>query len=184
MKKKIVTVLAFAVVLAGCSPMSSAPPAAALNDGQLPLPADYRTWPKFLTDVQRADAKQIRDIYMNADAARGSADRGFPPGATFVMENWSVKLDPAGQPLKGADGKLVKNMLAAVFVMGKNPGWGSNLPEAQRNGDWIYTAFKGSGERNADARYETCRGCHAPLKDSDFVFRYDEHLAGVKAGSY
>jgi hypothetical protein len=184
MKKNVLTVLCLAVVMTGCSPMNSAPPPAALNDGQLSLPADYRTWPKFLTDVQRADAKQIRDIYMNADAARGSADRGFPPGSTFVMENWSVKLDPAGQPFKGADGKLVKDKLAAVFVMGKNSGWGSNVPEAQRNGDWIYTAFRGNGELNGEAKYETCRGCHAPLKDKDFVFRYDEHLAGLKAGSY
>jgi hemoglobin len=184
MQKKIVTVLAFAVVLAGCSPMSSAPPAAALNDGQLPLPADYRIWPKFLTDVQRADIRQIRDIYMNADAARGSADRGFPQGSTFVMENWSVKLDPAGQPLKGADDKLVKDKLAAVFVMGKNTGWGANVPEAQKNGDWIYAAFKGDGEPNGEAKYETCRVCHAPLKDKDFVFRYDEHFARLKADSY
>jgi len=80
----------------------------------------------------------------------------------------------------------VKDTLAACSSCARTPCWGSNPPEAQRNGDWIYThtAFKGSGGLNADARYETCRGCHAPLKDEDFVFRFDEHFAGLKAGSY
>ncbi|OYW33072.1 MAG: hypothetical protein B7Z51_02105, partial [Methyloversatilis sp. 12-65-5] len=77
-------------------------------------------------------------------------------------------------------GKLVKDQLAAVFVMGKNPGWGAGVPAAQKNGDWIYSAFKGTGEPNGEAKYDTCRTCHTPLKDKDYVFRYDEHFAAVK----
>ncbi|EGK73441.1 MAG: cytochrome P460 family protein [Methyloversatilis sp.] len=183
MKTPTLTALALGLLIAGCSQMESKP-VAQLNDGQLSLPGDYRSWPKFLTAVQREDAKQVRDIYMNADAKKGSADKGFPNGSVFVMENWAVKLDADGKPVKGADGKLVKDKLAAVFVMGKNSGWGGNVPEAQRNGNWIYTAFKGNGELNGEAKYETCRGCHAPLKDKDFVFRYDEHFAAVKTAGY
>lgn len=179
MQKKILSVVVLGLVIAGCSQMS-APPPVALNDGQLPLPSDYKTWPKFLSAVQREDAKQIRDIYMNTEAKKGTPESGFPQGSTFVMENWAVKLDDAGKPVKGADGKLVKDKLAAVFVMGKNPGWGANVPAAQKNGDWIYTAFKGNGELNGEAKYDTCRTCHTPLKDKDFVFRYDEHFAAVK----
>lgn len=184
MKKKMWSAIAIGVVIAGCSQMGPPPPIPALNDGQLSLPADYKGWTRFLTAVQREDVKQVRDIYMNADAGKGSAERGFPEGSTFVMENWAVKLGADGKPVRGADGKLVKDKLAAVFVMGKNPGWGTDVPEAQKTGDWIYTAFKGNGELNGEARYETCRGCHAPLKDKDFVFRYDEHFAAVKPAGY
>jgi len=183
MKKNLLSAIVLGALVAGCSQMGSTP-VARLDDGQLPLPAGYTSWPAFLTGVQREDVKQIRDIYMNADAKKGSAEKGFPDGSVFVMENWSVKLDADGRAVKGADGKLVKDKLAAVFVMGKNPGWGANVPAAQKNGDWIYTAFKGNGELNGETKYDTCRGCHTPLKDKDFVFRYDEHFAAVKAGAY
>ncbi|MBU0604206.1 MAG: cytochrome P460 family protein [Gammaproteobacteria bacterium] len=178
MKKRIVSAVALGLIVAGCSQM--APPPAALNDGELAFPDGYKSWPVFLSAVQREDAKQIRDIYMNGEAARGSSSSGFPQGSVLVMENWAVKLDADGKPMKGADGKLVKDKLAAVFVMGKNPGWGAQVPAEQKNGNWIYTAFKGNGELNGDAKYNTCRGCHTPLKDKDFVFRYDEHFAMKK----
>jgi hypothetical protein len=180
MQKKILGAVVAGLIIAGCSQMNAPPPVAALADGQLPLPADYRTWPTFLSAVQREDAKQIRDIYMNPKAKKAAPGDAFPQGSTFVMENWSVKLDGAGKPVKGADGKLVKDKLAAVFVMGKNPGWGADVPAAQKNGDWIYSAFKGTGELNGEAKYDTCRTCHTPLKDKDYVFRYDEHFAAVK----
>jgi len=180
MQMKILGAVVAGLIIAGCSQMSAPPPVAALNDGQLPLPADYRTWPTFLSAVQREDIKQIRDIYMNAPAKKALPGNDFPQGSTFVMENWSVRLDAAGKPEKGADGKLVKDTLAAVFVMGKNPGWGAGVPEAQKNGDWIYSAFKGTGELNGEAKYDTCRTCHTPLKDKDYVFRYDEHFAALK----
>ena len=35
------------------------------KDGDLVLPSDYRSWPIFLSNVQRPDLKQIRDIYIN-----------------------------------------------------------------------------------------------------------------------
>lgn len=41
---------------------SSAP---AMRDGDLKLPADYKSWPVYLLDVQRPELKQIRDIYIN-----------------------------------------------------------------------------------------------------------------------
>lgn len=183
MKRSPLFTIVLLTTIAGCS-HTGGKPVTRLDDGQLPLPADYRSWPGFLTGVQREDVKQIRDIYMNTDAAKGSAGKGFAEGSVLVMENWSVKIGADGKPVKGADGKLVKDKLAAVFVMGKNAGWGGNVPEAQRNGNWIYSAFKGNGELNGDTKYETCRGCHAPLKDKDFVFRLDEHLAAAKAGKY
>ena len=183
MEKWMLSVIATGVVIAGCSQLAPQP-VSALNDGQLPLPVDYKGWASFLSAVQREDARQVRDIYMNADAGKGSAERGFPEGSTFVMENWTVRLDADGKPVRSADGKLVKDKLAAVFVMGKNPGWGAGVPEAQQTGNWIYTAFKGNGELNGEARYDTCRGCHVPLKDKDFVFRYDEHFAALKSTGY
>ena len=47
---------------------------------ELAVPADYRSWPKFLSAVQRPDAKQVREIYMNPTAASATAAGGFPQG--------------------------------------------------------------------------------------------------------
>lgn len=169
---------AAALALAACAPMKPAP-VAQLKDGEIAAPADYKTWPKFLSAVQRPDAKQVREIYMNTVATKGTAAAGFPNGSVFVMENWSAKADAAGNLEKGPDGKLVKDKLLRVFVMGKNQGWGASAPEGLKNGDWIYAAYTATGEKSADPA-AACRGCHLPLGPSkDFVHRYDEYFAKV-----
>jgi hemoglobin len=70
----------------------------ALNDGDIPLPADYRSWPKFLTSVQRPDAKQVRDIYINQAGTTNRSGQPFAQGTVFVMENFAAQVDAAGAP--------------------------------------------------------------------------------------
>lgn len=166
---------AAATLVAGCAGMMEAP-VPVLKDGELALPADYKTWPKFLSAVQRPDAKQVREIYMNPVAAKATAGGAFANGSMFVMENYAAKAKADGTLETGPDGKLVKGDLLRAFVMGKNKGWGEDVPDAQKNGNWIYTSYLGNGQKGPEPG-AACRGCHAPLKDKDFVFRYDEHFA-------
>ena len=179
-RNRIVLALgAVAVVVAGCASMTA--PAPALKDGELARPADYRGWSKFLSAVQRPDAKQVREIYMNNTAKAGTAAAGFPNGTVFVMENYAAAANPDGTLKTGADGKLVKGDLLRVFVMGKNAGWGASAPEGLKNGDWIYSAYLASGDKAPDST-ATCRACHLPLVNKDFVHRYDEFF-GKSAAS-
>lgn len=166
-----------AAALAGCA---SPPAGKALNDGELAVPADYRSWPKFLGAVQRPDAKQVREIYMSPSAAQAVASRGFDNGTVFVMENYAAAANPDGTLKTGPDGKLVKGDLLRVFVMGKGEGWGQASPEVLRNGNWVYASYLASGQKGPEDT-ATCRACHLPLKDKDFVHRYDEHFAGRKS---
>lgn len=161
--------------LAGCSSMQSAPPPRVLADGELEMPAGYKSWPKFLNAVQRADAKQVREIYMNDAARKGTAATGFPNGTLFVMENYAAKAAADGTLEKGPDGKLVKGELLRVFVMGKNPGWGQSAPEALRTGNWVYSSYLADGKKGPEDP-NTCRACHVPHAAKDFVLRYDEHF--------
>lgn len=182
----VLSLAAAAMLVAGCAGMTGERPTVlpVLKDGELALPADYKTWPKFLSAVQRPDAKQVREIYMNPVAAKATAAGGFAHGSMFVMENYAAKAKPDGTLETGPDGKLVKGELLRAFVMGKNKGWGEDVPEALRNGNWVYASYLGNGQKGPEPG-AACRGCHTPLKDKDFVFRYDEHFAQKgKAGGY
>ena len=148
-----------------------------VRDGDLAVPPDYTSWPKFLSAVQRPDAKQVREIYMNPVAAKATAAGGFPNGSLFVMENYAAAETPDGKLATGPDGKLVKGPLLRVFVMGKNPGWGQDVPEAQRNGNWVYAGWMADGRTRSPEATATCRACHLPLAAKDFVHRYDEYFA-------
>lgn len=176
--------LAAALLGAGCTSTPVAP-VAVVKDGELAVPAGYKSWPKFLSAVQRPDAKQVREIYMNPVAQKGTAAAGFPNGTLFVMENYAAKANADGSLVTGPDGKLVKGELLRVFVMGKNPGWGQDVPDALKNGNWVYASYLGTGEKATGDNLVTCRACHAPLTQSkDFVHRYDEYFATVKTSGY
>ena len=169
--------LAAAVLAAGCGSLM-APPAKPLNDGELAVPADYRGWPKFLSAVQRPDAKQVREIYMNASAEKATKDGGFANGSLLVMENYAAQANADGTLKTGADGKLVKGDLLRVFVMGKDAGWGDGALEALRNGNWVYASYLADASKKGPEDTNTCRACHLPLGAKlDFVHRYDEHFA-------
>lgn len=165
--------LAFA--LAGCALTPGAP-----KDGELAVPADYKSWPKFLSAIQRPDAKQVREIYMNPAAAQATASSGFANGTVFVMENYAAMETTDGRLATGPDGKLIKADLLRVFVMGKNAGWGQAVPEPLRNGNWVYASYLADGRTKGPEDTATCRACHLPLANKDFVHRYDEHFAAKR----
>ncbi len=171
------TALALALGLSACSSMdgskSSAAPAP--KDGELAMPANYTAWPVFMAGIQKKDAKQIRDIYMNKTGTQARAGEAFPNGTEFVMEIYSVKLNADGTPALDGAGKMQKDKLSKVFLMAKGPGWGASAPTELKNGDWVYTAFEGNGTRGA-ADQSSCRVCHLPLADKDYVFHYDAYF--------
>src|SRR5512134_1890680 len=104
--------LAALAAAAGCTSMSAKPQTVApLQDGEVPLPAGYTSWPKFLSAVQRADAKQVREIYINPTGFSSKTGQPFAHGSILVMENYAAQLDAAGAPVMAADGKLVKDKL-------------------------------------------------------------------------
>ena len=163
-----------ALIVAGCVGMTSAP-AGKFKDGELPIPVDYKSWPTFLSDVQRPDAKQVREIYINLLGVGAQNGQPFPNGTIMVMENYAATLAADDTLAKGADGKLVKGKLLRVFVMGKGEGWGDSAPEGLKTGDWVYAAYGADGKTSPEP-IAACRGCHLPLVNQDFVHRYNEYF--------
>jgi hemoglobin len=144
------------------------------KDGAIALPLGYQNGPKFLSEVQRPDVKQVRELFINAVGAATKAGQPFPNGTVMVMELYTVKLD-GDVPVTGPDGKLMKGDLAKIFVMAKGEGWGQDVPENLRTGNWVFGAYAPDGKALAED-FGKCRGCHAPLAMKDFVPRYDEYF--------
>ncbi|MCQ8895596.1 cytochrome P460 family protein [Limnobacter humi] len=169
--KKFALAASAAVVLAGCAAGGMFGPAP--KDGELAKPSDYSTWPVFLAGIEKPTG-HIRDIYINKTGASAQKGEAFPNGTVSVMEIYKAN--------KGADGKLAKANLEKVFVMYKGKDWGTTAPEGMKTGDWVYSAFEANGEP-AKVDYATCRGCHMPLADKDFVFHYDKYFDTRKAAA-
>ena len=166
-----------AVLLVACGTLSEDTPK--LEDGEITMPNGYQSWPRFLVAVQRPDAKQVREIYVNPVGYRTRAGDAYAQGSMFVMENWAVKVNADGTPVTGPDGKLVKEKIAKIFLMQKGPGFGAKVPAELKNGDWIFGSYDPAGNKIAEP-FATCRGCHLPFAQKDFVWRYDEHFATRK----
>ncbi len=157
-------------------PASSMVPKSAMpKDGELGVAPSYKTWPRFLTNIDKEEPKQVRDIYINPTAARTSAGQAFPAGSMMVMEIYKAQEQADGTLVRGADGKLVKGPLAKVFMMAKGEGWGQGVPTELNNGYWVYSAAGPDGNALAED-FTKCRACHAPLAAKDYVHRYDEYF--------
>lgn len=173
----IITATILATGLVGCAQTPPASQAQKFKDGELPVPENYMGWPKFLSEIQRSDTKQVREIYINPIGHSIKMGEVFPNGSISVMEIYKAREAADGTPLKGADGKFVKGELLKVGVMGKGAGWGDSVtPRELKNGDWVYSMYLADGKTKAPDELSTCRVCHLPLADKDYIFRYDEYF--------
>jgi hemoglobin len=145
------------------------------KDGELQLPSDYKSWTKFLVNIDKEANKQVRDIYINPTGAKNQAGKDFANGTMMAMELYKAKENPDGTLQKTPEGRLVKGNLAKVFLMGKGEGWGGGQPDNLKNGAWVYSASSPDGKLLAED-FTKCRACHAPLAMKDFVHRYDEYF--------
>ena len=168
--KKVLMGLAAAAILAGCAAIGSFGPPP--KDGELAMPSDYRTWPVYLSGIEK-ETGHVRDIYINPTGYAVKKGDSFPNGSVSVMEIY--KATP------GTDGKMVKGALEKVFMMAKGKDWGTGAPEGLRTGDWVYASFEPNGQP-AKADYTSCRACHVPLADKDFLFHYDRYFELRESG--
>jgi hypothetical protein len=178
------SLVASVVLVVGCAQTQIAPEMTAkvMKDGDVALPADYKSWPIYLSEVQRPDAKQVREIFINQIGAKATAGSAFPDGTVSVMELYKAKEGPDGALMKNAEGKLVKGDLLKVYVMAKGKGWGETAPAGLKNGDWVYSNYMPDGKTVSPDPAVSCRACHLPLGESkDYVHRYDEYFQKRKS---
>jgi hypothetical protein len=137
---------------------------AGATSGDVPYPEGYRSWAHVKSMVIEPghalyDAfGGIHHVYANGIALEAMKARTtpFPDGSVLVFDLLEVKSD-ANAVTEGAR--------KVVGVMAK---------DSRRfvdTGGWGFEGFQGDGrERVVSDAAAQCFGCHAPQKDSDFVF--------------
>jgi plastocyanin len=120
--------------------------------------------------VDRHDNKQYRELYATPAAVEAvRKGQPIPSGTVLTLVQYKAKLDAAGNPLKGADGRFEKGDLLAYTVMEKRTGWGTEYKDDIRNGEWEYQAFRADKSVNDKANLTACFQCHKPHAGLDYV---------------
>ena len=154
--------------------IAQAPPQLRVMGDKVKFPDAFAKGALYAT-VDRPDNKQFRELFVSPPSALEAAKKGepLPDGTVLTLVQYRARLDAAENPVKGPDGHFVKGELFAFTVMEKRAGWGADVPEEIRNGDWLYQAFTPDMKPNEKANLVACFQCHKPLDKQDFVFSYD-----------
>ena len=138
------------------------------------FPVNYAKGVKWLV-VDKVETKQVHELYAMPEAIEAARkDQPMPNGTVFTVVRHSAQLDAQGNPIKGADGRLVKGEVLGFNAMEKRAGWGGEYPDTLRNGEWEYRAFTADKKPDENVKLTACFECHRPLASQDFVHAYDK----------
>lgn len=142
-----------------------------INKTRVTFPDDYQTRFVRYTTINFPDRKQVRHYYTN-DVALNAARAGkpMPHGSYLFVEVFKARLNADNMPIEGRDGFFEADKLAAYTAMEMRSGWGADIPEMLRNGDWNYAVFNADKTLKTDVNQAKCLACHKPLAGDSYVF--------------
>ena len=142
------------------------------------FPEDYKaSFVKYHT-INFPATRQVRYYYANRaalDAAK--AGRPLPDGSYLFAEVHAAKLDADKKPVTGADGFYVPEKQLFYTAMASGAGWGADIPEMLRNGNWHYAVFTLDRKPRPGVNQAECLACHKPLDAASYVFTLKELAA-------
>lgn len=148
--------VALTVTLLAASPL--------VADADVPYPAGYRDW-RHVKSMVIGEGHPlfgafggIHHLYANPKAVAGYRSGTFPDGAVIVFD--LLEATPA-------DGALTEGVRKVVGVMHKD------AKKYAATGGWGFEGFGGGDSTNrvvGSNAASACFSCHAPQKDSDYVF--------------
>lgn len=134
-------------------------------------PEGYKSSFTHYTTINFEKRKQVRKYYANEIAVVAAREgKPMPDGAVLFVEAYKVKVDDAAKLVTGSDGFYVAEKLAFYTAMEKQPGWGDDIPDLYRNGDWNYAVFTADKALKTGVNQAKCFACHKPLVDDSYVF--------------
>lgn len=121
------------------------------------FPENYKDGEQY-SITQRGDITEVNYTSREViDAVKQG--KPIPYGATITMEDFR-------------DNKLYR-----YVVMQKQKGYGADLPETLRNGEWLFQSFTPNKEVNMNERLSRCMACHKPMAASDYLYTTDKMKA-------
>lgn len=124
--------------------------------------------------------RRVQIFYANDVALAAARDgRPLPEGSVLVGELFAAELDAEKKPVTGADGLYLPAERIAFVAMARGAGWGRDIPEMLRNGDWNYAAFTAARQPRPSVNQAECLACHKPLANASYVFTL-EPLAAAR----
>lgn len=167
------------ILLVSAAALAIAAQAFALDDRVLELPADYKTsFDNYMISDRLGQEDQVISLYANAVAREGARKDGkLPEGSVIVGEIYAAKADADGTILESALGRRIPAELKAIVMMERRAGWSAQYPAEEKVGDWEFEVFSPAGE-NLAKDTTSCRTCHHPLDDTEYLFSYD-HLGAA-----
>jgi cytochrome c553 len=144
------------------------------------FPEDYKdTFTKYHT-INFPVTKQVRYFFANKTAVQAAKEgKPLPDGSVLFNETYAAKLDAEQKPMIGGDGFFVADKLLSYGAMARGAGWGKDIPEMLRNGDWNYAVFTLDKQHRPGVNQAECLACHKPRESVSYTFTLKE-LAEAK----
>lgn len=125
--------------------------------------------------------RQVRYYYANPAALQAAkAGKPLPDGSVLFAEVHSAKLDADKKPVMGADGFFAPDQLLFYTAMGRDAGWGKDIPDMLRNENWNYAVFTNAKQQRPGVNQAECLACHKPLDKTSFTFTIEQLAAVAK----
>jgi len=144
------------------------------------FPEGYKdTFTKYHT-INFPATGQVRYYYANKVAIQAAKEgKPLPEGSVLFAEVHAAKIGDDKKPVSGADGFFVPQKLLFYTAMASGAGWGKDVPDMLRNGNWNYAVFTLDKQHRAGVNQAECFGCHKPLDAASYVFTLKQ-LAAAK----
>jgi cytochrome c553 len=167
----IANVSAYFASLPGAAAGAKSTPLPNIAQSRMRFPEGYRdTYTRYHT-ISFPATRQVRHYYANpAAVAAAKAGQQLPDGSVLLVDVFSAKLDADGKPVTGADGFYVADKLLFYTAMASEAGWGNDIPDLLRNGNWNYSVFTPDKQPRAGLNQTDCLACHKPLDKASYTF--------------
>lgn len=150
------------------------------HPGATPVPSGMsfpQGFPVGFVEYDRESDEKMRIVtvrYVNqvgADAVR--AGKPLPSGAVILSGSYAVLVGADGRPELDAQGRWKLGPLRSVAGMESREGWGDQVPQLLRNGDWHYGLWTPDGQSRLRDMHAQCLACHQPKAAQSYVFTWD-----------
>ncbi|HWH42795.1 MAG TPA: cytochrome P460 family protein [Usitatibacter sp.] len=171
----IANVAAYFSQLPGAAGGAKSELVAKVSKSSVPFPENYQsTFTRYHT-INFPATKQVRYYYANPAAVKAAKEgKALPDGSVLFAEVYSAKLDADKNPVKGSDGFFERDQLLFYTAMGREAGWGRDIPEMLRNEDWNYAVFTKDKQQRPGVNQAECLACHKPLDKASYTFTLKE----------